>query len=285
MRRISIETFDTKKNQDLAAFRNTNIWLLNRLNTGLMIASFEQPCPTESQKKIASGLVLSACATGDNISRLLQPLSMASKDSLPLARTFYESCLQAAYCLTDHGELSNKVRLYSVYKAFKTQTKFFKLGKEQGLIKHPIQFDRSHPVVQTAIEEFEPDGGKKPRRCFSESRQEMIAAISKVSPAAAILLEGVELMGWDISSEIAHGSYFGFELANGGLTGTRGKEEQFEALSQSATNIIILCSDALAKLIEARFSGLDEAIHVSEAAKLFYQSEVPEMAEKIANLK
>jgi hypothetical protein len=174
---------------------------------------------THDQLRIASAHILSAIASGKTISTLLNPLSICSKDALPLARTFYKCLLNASFILTDTGRLAERASKYTIYKLFKNQKRFYDFGTRKGLVTNDLGLTKDNPLVADAVSIFgtKADGGVRP--CFTENRAEKIGAIRKVSPRAAILFDGIEEMSWDLASEIAHGSHFGFDVTQSNFSG------------------------------------------------------------------
>ena len=285
MRKLTFETFNTEINKGHTEYRDTSLWILNHLNVSLMLKFRDDPRITKTQSRVFTGLILSACTTGANISRLIDPLSTTSKDCLPLARTFYETCLQAGLCLTDEGEISDRINYYTLYKSFKTQVKPYKLGTVTGKIVHPTRLTREHPDIKKALSIFEPDGrSNRIRPCFTFSRSDMIEKISSFCPLAGILLSGSEQMNWDISSEIAHGSFFGFEVSGGNSPLSSPDTHPIETFAQTATYVVMLCCDAVGRIIFKKFPELADARHLSEASILFYKNVAPEMADAIDSI-
>lgn len=77
-------------------------------------------------------------------------------------------------------------------------------------VAYAQRLSRQHPIVKKALEEF--SGGSGIRPCFSETREEMTAEISARDKTAGAFFSGVEAMIHDVSSEIIHGSFHGYEM-------------------------------------------------------------------------
>ncbi|PRY79734.1 hypothetical protein CLV80_102380 [Yoonia maritima] len=286
MAKLSFTEHNTQSNIDRSVFRDAVLFLLNRMNTELMLLSKSSKLLTGSQFRVATALCMTACQTGTNISRLVDPISLCSKDALPLARTFYESCLNACWHLADDGQHASKSELYTVYKSYKTQKQHYSLGKTSGFIEREPKMDRNLPIVQRAINTFEPNGSSsKVKKCFDITRAQMLNEVGEVSRFSAILLEGCENMNWENASEIAHGSFYGFELLQ---AKNRSSVDPFAHIENfivtNASYVVVACADAVARMARAKVTNLSNAKHVSDAAKLFYQEEIPELAEKIETL-
>lgn len=255
------------------------------MNSRLMVLSREETLFTEAQYRIATALILSACTTGANISQLVEELSICSKDALPLARSFYESCLQGCLMLSDNGEFASRAELYSIYKVFSSQTQHYKFGNREGTIEAGIRLDRKQEMVAAALKLFSPARGKKSRSCFELSRDEMIKKVNERSPHSATCLRGVEAMNFDLASEVSHGSYYAFQVASGHFQFNMGRGHNIEEdFAFRATSTIALCSDAVARLILTFKQDFEEAKFLVEACNLYFQEEFPEFADDISKL-
>lgn len=283
MRSLEIDVFETELNKKRAKFRNSILWLLNRVNVELMLAgkvsadASEGKC-TLVQIHSVSALIMDALATGANISKLLEPLSICSKDALPLSRTFFETCLNAAFLLTDAGSRAERARLYSVYRQFLDRSQHYKFGSESGLIQDNLTFSKNDQIVQQAHAIFKSKKRGEIRPCFEESRAEIISAISLVSPGASILFNGVEKMSWKLSSEIAHGSLYAHHRLQdfSGLPKDKSIESHIVA---PANHGLVLSSNALAHVIECKKFNCPSLPALIEACKMYYSDENPEWSE------
>ncbi|WP_132996887.1 hypothetical protein [Sulfitobacter pontiacus] len=285
MSKVIFETYSNDKNDARSDYRDTIIWLLNRMNTELMVLSKQEALFTDAQYRVATALLLSTCTTGANISQLVEKLSVCSKDALPLARSFYESCLQACLVLSDSGEFAERAELYSIYKTFSNQTQHYKLGDKKGTIALGIRLDRKQEIVAKAVELFSPTRGKKAKSCFNLSRREMIDTIKSRSPYSAICFQGVEGMNFDLASEISHGSYYAFQVAAGHFpSSVENHEIVQDDFAFRATSTVALCSDAVARLILSIKDDLEEAKVLSQACNVYFQEEIPEMSEGLSKL-
>lgn len=252
MRKVSFETSNNKDNSERQEFQNSLIWLLNRLGTELIL-SVNTLGASENQIRVSSGLVYSACGTGAAIAKFTEELSILTRNALPLARAFYETCLSAAYVLTDNGNFAKRAELFSVYKTFKDQTKFFEAPNLKQTISAQRKIDRKEPIVRRAIEFFDNGEGARKRQCFEHSRLEMIDKVGAISSSAKVLFLGAEYSGYTLASEIAHGSYYAFQAA----TGTNNPQWSSEQISFLSTNIVVNCSEALALIVKHNFPTID----------------------------
>lgn len=287
MKNILVDTFDTEENQRRTEYRDTILSMLNTMNVNfIMLRSSRKTEETEflkNQRRVASGHVLSAIATGKTISKLLNPLSICSKDALPLARTFYECMLNASFVLTDDGLRANRASQYTTYKLFRKQNQYFNLGGSKGVVKHNLGLNRENPRVEEALSVFGKKVGGGLRPCFTEDRSEKINLIRKVSKSAAVQFEGVENMSWDLASEIAHGSHFSFEVTQSDLTGS-GPIYGPEEIGAFATHSIVCSVDAYLRVLRLAFGNIGALPELAEACILYFQEEVPELEDRFSKL-
>ncbi len=284
---VSVDTFDTEANKRRTEYRDTILFMLNAMNVNFILLGVQDqtskaPLP-HNQLRVASGHILSAIATGKTISALLDPLSICSKDALPLARTFYECLLNASFVLSDSA-LAVRATKYTIYKLFKNQNQFFNLGGQKGVVKSDFGLTKDNRLVAEALSVFGEKAGGGVRPCFTEGRSEKIAEIEKISIGAAILFQGVEHMSWDLASEIAHGSHFGFEVTQSDLSGF-GPFFGPEEIGASATYAMICSVDAYLRVLRSVVGDIGVMQELAEACILFFQEEAPELAERLERLK
>ncbi|MDG3040065.1 hypothetical protein [Roseicyclus marinus] len=287
MNTVSIETFDTATNKKRTEYRDTILFMLNAVNVNFILLRATRPGEnvplSYDQLRVASAHILSAIATGKTISTLLNPLSICSKDALPLARTFYECILNASFVLTDKGVLAERASKYTIYKLFKKQKNFFDFGVHKGLVKNDFGLRKNDPLVADALSIFEKKAGGGLRPCFTENRSEKIRAIERISPGAAVLFNGIEAMSWDLASEIAHGSHFSFDITQSNFSGS-GPFFGPEEIGAFATYTMVCSIDAYLRVLRSIVSEVGGTGELSEACILFYQEEVPELANSLENL-
>ncbi len=78
---LTFEKTHSKENSEKIQFLDTSLWLLNRLSVELILSGNKQVFSTQ-QRRVSSGLLISACSTGTVISDLAAELSVRTKDSL-----------------------------------------------------------------------------------------------------------------------------------------------------------------------------------------------------------
>lgn len=288
MSKVSVATFDTETNKRRTEYRDAILFLLNVMNVNFILLRTQGAKTDErlshDQLRVASGHILSAIATGKTISTLLSPLSICSKDALPLARTFNECLLNASFVLSDGGDLAERASKYTIYKLFRSQNKYFDFGTHRGRIQSDYGLAKENPFVAEAVSMF---GKKKDRRirpCFKESRSEKILSIGRISPRSAILFQGVEEMSWDLASEVAHGSHFSLEVTQSEIFGS-GPIFGPEAIGEYATNAMVCSVDAYLRILRSVIGEVGAMPELAEAIILFYQEEAPELAEGLDQLK
>lgn len=191
--------------------------LLNRLNVYLIINS-QLPDHREkaTQFRIVSAALISAGVSLTSILKLNSQLSMQVRDALVLSRVFYETLLNCAFICGDSGERANRAEAYAILRAYQSQRKYRKIGQTSALFENDRGLTKSDPRVAEAMKMFRKQNGKLEKTCFQESRDEIISKILSEVPHAGVFLSAIEGMMYDLSSELAHGSYFGFLESSGG---------------------------------------------------------------------
>lgn len=277
MRRISISTHNNEINDKRTEFRDTLIYLLHQLTVSLILEANASPRYSKDQYRAATSILLSACCTGESISRLLRELSLCSKDAMPLARAFYESLLNAAYILCGEESIAERVTHYTIYREFKDQTRHYKLGDTKAVIASRNRLSRKDPRVRRALEIFEPTNAKGDRRCFGAEREERIEVIANSSRKAGISFAGAEGMHWGFASEIAHGTLYGHEYSTGQLPRPLISEVSIpEEIPFICNTVIALCCNAIGEIMADDTEYRRPARTIIEAAKIYFHDEVPE---------
>ncbi|WP_282119888.1 DUF5677 domain-containing protein [Ruegeria atlantica] len=281
MKRVTFESKQTQSNLERQEYQNTVVWMLHRVGIDLVAFSLSPKCTKAElqQIKVATALIVSACSTAEAAAKFNQELSILTKHSLLLARTFYETCLNAAYALTDAGQIAERAEMYSAYRFFKDQSQVIKTESKTQVLHFEPRVKRNDAFVKRAIEYFENGNGKKRKKCFQDDRSGMIAKIGDVSKSAQILFHGAETAGYQFASEISHGSLYAHQKSNEGHV--YGWEP--EGISFLTTSLIIHSSEALARVIAEKFPTLENAKHLISTAGLYYQVEAPELSSELSD--
>lgn len=198
------------------------------------------------QHSVVGSHILSALNSISSIISLTQKLSLQVREAILLSRGVYETLLVGAFCSVDDGERAKRAMLHSVYKTVRSQTQHAIFGSLQVKVEKTHRIDRKNPKVIEAMTLF--GGSSNIRPCFPESRTNMISAIEAKDKTASLLFSGVEVMIYDLASEVVHGSYYAFETFNAS------PERQLETLQahyQTAHYAIFLSTAAFCRSIRA----------------------------------
>jgi len=245
--------------------------LLNRLNF-FMVVSSQSPEWNDrtSQIKVAAAAVISAGITLLSILKLNKKLSLQVRDALILSRVFYETSLNCCFTCADNGERAKRAESYAIVQAYQSQKKFRRIGSTTALFENDRGILKSDPRVAEAMKEFRKQNGKFEKNCFRENRDEMIAMITQEIPHAGIFLSAVEGMLFDISSELAHGSYFGFLESP-----IRGQCSNVEALEGDAELVgftVLLSASSIAYAVARLLRDNDISNEIAEIADKYFRS-------------
>lgn len=262
---LRLDQYETGEHQ--AAFAELQRFSaeLNRASVSLILASTEQENErARTQYRVVSAQLLSAVNTLASILVLSKSLSLHLKDSIALARVFYETCLSAAFTALDDGDRAKRAQLYSVYKTFRGQTDVQSAGLHLLKVERGTRLKRDDPIVKEALDLFQ--NGSSPRPCFYESRSEMMNEITEVDSTSGLYFGGVEGMIFDLSSEIIHGSYFGFELFNGLYNREIKTVENFQRHFESVAFSIWLSAAALTRVLSKKLAPTGEMQQIESLA-------------------
>ncbi len=194
------------------------------------------------QYHVVGAHILSSINTLASILTLTKGVSVQVREAVALSRGFYETCLMGSFCALDDGTRASRSELYAIYKTFRRQTVYADLGPFSVKVSHSPRLDRKHPKVKEALEMF--GGSSGVRQCFTDSREDMISTITAVDRAAGSLFKGVEGMIFDLSSEIIHGSYYGWQTFHRGILSPQ--DDQNNLMSHYETVFFSICLSAAA---------------------------------------
>jgi hypothetical protein len=238
---------------------------LNRASVSLILASMEHKSEKKrSQYRVVSAQLLSAINSMASILELSKTLSLHLKDSIALARIYYETCLSAAFIALDDGERAERAELYSVYKTFRSQTEVQKAGLHMLKVDRKPRLRRDDPRVKEALNMF--SNGKSSRSCFPETREDMMKAITLEDSTSGLYFGGIEGMIFDVSSEIIHGSYHGYALFHGLQNSHEKVVENLQAHFESVAFSIWLSSAGLARILSKKMAPTTEMKRIESLA-------------------
>lgn len=249
--KLYVEEFETPQHAELHAALNKISLSLHRLNVSLMIRAVEAPEERRKTIRVVSAHVLSSLNTLASILSLTDKLSLKVKEAIALSRVFYETSLVAAFTCVGGNERAYRAELYSVYKMFRTQTQVQNVGQLVLRMDRGSRLSRKDPRVVDAMKVFGGSSGIRP--CFVESRQEMLAEVALFDSASGLFLGGVEGMIHDISSEIIHGSLYGYDLFSSLQNGRAEVIDNLNAHHEMVCFSVILCIAAMSRIIGKSF--------------------------------
>ena len=276
MTRVHFKTNPTNDSAEYAELVELVLFILNRVSVELTLASQRDKNLTQDQFRVAVRLIHSACAVGTLLPDLIKEQSLRLPYAFPLARMVYERLLSAAYVISDEGSAAKRAILYSAYRIFNDQVRTFSSGGKTRAIKGRKRISRKTPLVDEALEYFKIEKIKE----FEHDRAERYRVIIKRSQKAGILFQGVEQMGFSISSEVTHGSYFSTILYSD-LPNDTTPEKGFEEATTEIMTMLVLSAEALGRLLVEILPDLPSPHLLIEAGKTFMKFEVPEAIDLI----
>ena|GEM_PF-6189418 len=255
--RLRVDQYDTDETRATSEELERFSGELNKAAVSLILASLDHKNENNrSQYRVVSAQLLSAINTLGSILELSKMLSLHLKDSIALARIFYETCLTAAFIALDDGERAERAELYSVYKTFRSQTEVQKAGLHMLKVERSPRLRRDDPRVKEALAMF--SNGKSSRVCFPETRDDMMNAIIAVDSTSGLYFGGIEGMIFDVSSEIIHGSYHGYALFHGLRNREENIVDNLQAHFESVAFTIWLSSSGLARMLGKKMAPTKE---------------------------
>lgn len=271
MTRIQFKTNPTAESAEYAELAELVLFVLNRVSVELMLESQRNKNLSQDQFRVAVRLIHSACGVGTLLPSLIKEQSLRLPYSFPLARMFYERLLSAAYVLSDEGAAARRAILYSVYRAFNDQVRAFSSGGQAYLIRGQNRVSRKSSVVNEALDYFK---NEKPVKEFEHTRDQRCAMISARSKKASIQFQAVEQMGFSVSSEVTHGSYFS-TIMYSEVPDASSPEKGFGEATTEIMTMLVLSSEALGRLLLKIFPDLPSSLLLLQAGKTLMEMEVP----------
>ncbi|NGQ91030.1 hypothetical protein G5V65_08980 [Rhodobacter sp. HX-7-19] len=220
---------------------------------------------TKDQYRAITSQIVHGITVGSAIEKLLDPVSAHSISASILARSVFESLLNAAYLTVAEASVARRVNLHKVYKDYREQVQVGKMGDLLIRIERRSKINKQHPILASAIEEFDPAGSGKPKAMLGHDRHRKIAFIHANSKNAGLCFFCAEKMVYGLASDLAHAEQAAIDSVEqdyGDLC--------FTLLSASMLSIrgIGIC---LAGLTLA-----PDLTHLETACDLFFRAAVPE---------
>lgn len=262
--RVTVEQHHTPEHTAADEALHRLAFVLNRAALLFVLFSREPVGdPPQTQLRVIGSHLISGVNTLASILRLTDALSLHVKDAVALARVYYETCLVGAFTALDRGERAKRAELYSVYRTFHDQTKFEQVGTVQVKLERRPRMSRQDERVKAALAMFG-KGGKG--RCFGESREEMLAAVTERDARGGLLLGSVEGMIRLIISEIIHGSLHGHELFH--RLKHPGPDQVANLMAHYETVLFSIClsSAGLARVLRLHLAPSDLLAEVEKTA-------------------
>lgn len=251
--KISFDTFTNSDHLRDHAALNELALKLNRASVLISLHGYKHSGDErQKQYRVVGSHVLSAINSISSILSLTEKLSVQVREAVLLSRGVYETLLVGAFCSIDNGAYAHRAMLHSIYKTVRSQTQHATLGPVQLKVSRTPRIDRKQPLVIEAMNLF--GGSSNIRPCFTETRAEMISAITDKDESAGILFAGVEAMIYDIASEIVHGSYYGWDAFN---APSEGQLERLQGHYQTAHYAVFLSTAAFCRSISANLIPSD----------------------------
>lgn len=251
---------------------------LNQANVSMILmGSVEQNFSRKNQYRVITAQLLSAIGTLHAILRLTEALSLNVREAIALSRIFYETCLVATFTAIDKGHRAERATNYSIYKTFRSQTKAQRAGLHLLRIERHPKIPRRDSTVQAAIKMFE---NQRNGPCFSESREQMIEEISIVDSVAGLHFGGVEGMIFELSSEIIHGSLYGYEDFNNTSSQPGSAADHFMSHFESVHFSICLSSIAISRVLRKELAPTPQMQRVEKDAFSALKQFVPDETRK-----
>lgn len=264
MDRIRLDQYEKDEHSVAVGELHNLAYSLNQANVLMILkgASLKENL-RKNQYRVVSAQLISSIGTLHAILRLTETLSLNVREAIALSRVYYETCLVAAFTALDNGCRAERAAHYSIYKAFHSQTKVQKAGLQLLKVDRSPRIPRNDAQVQAALQMF---SDKRSDRCFDENRAEMIAEIAKHDVSAGLFFSGVEGMIFDLSSEIIHGSLYGYEDFNGIFVQPKHAADHFMSHFESVLFSVCLSSAAIARVLTGGMAPTPEMEGVEKLA-------------------
>lgn len=282
MDKIRLDQYEKDEHSVAVSDLHNLAYSLNQANVSMILmgASLKEDL-RKNQFRVVSAQLISAIGTLHAILRLTEKLSLNVREAIALSRVYYETCLVATFTALDSGDRAERAAHYSAYKAFHSQTKVQKAGLQLLKVDRHPRIPRKDAQVQAALEMF---SDKRTDRCFNESRADMIAEISENDAGAGLFFSGVEGMIFDLSSEIIHGSLYGYEDFNGIFARPIDAADHLMSHFESVMFSVCFSSAALARVLNGGMARTPEIARIEKQAfsalKQFIPDELQEQLPK-----
>ena len=204
----------------------------------------------QSNQLATIGRLLSlAMSSVKSITILSGELNIAIKDSVAIARSYFETTLNASLVGTDGGELAERARLHLIYKFWSSNNREATLGDQTIRIKGPYRIDENDSDILNARRLFDRKGKRVLDGWSGMTVNQRIDVIGKSSSMAKTYFFGAKTLIYGDSSEILHGSLYGAMISFQSIGNANEENAQklhLESLSSLVTTTILVSSAGLA---------------------------------------
>lgn len=205
----------------------------------------------------------------DSISLLAQ--RGKTRDCFVLARTIFETIVNACFICAKGDEAVERARRHSLQKAYRDLERELEINSQKVKVSWGGKLDPSaHPELQSALANFTSKKGREITSWTPETVKEQIEVIdAKYGSKASIGLQFALLSIFRHASEIAHGTLFG-ALFSLGLTSPSKKPESPEELQNHQRQNISMVLMMLGLSLSSLLAVLDEELSLHD---LYTESE------------
>ncbi|MCZ8151958.1 MAG: DUF5677 domain-containing protein [Rhodobacteraceae bacterium] len=220
---------------------------------------------SKDQYRAITSQIIHGISVGSSIEKLLDLVSMHSISAAILARTFFESLLNASFLTLAEADTSRRVNLHKVYKDYREQVQVEKIGSLLFRIERRTKINKRHPVVAAAIQEFDPSGSGRAKAMLTSDRHQKIAFIHEKNRDAGICFFAAEKMIYSLASDLAHSEQAAIDSL----------KQEYSELCFTLLSASMLAIRGTTECLEG-LTLTPDVKHLASACDLFFNSAVPE---------
>lgn len=243
----------------LWTFFRTQAMLLEEVQT--LLKSSEDPVALT-----VLTLLYAAADTNKSIALLAKEEKM--RDTYVLARTSYETMLNACFILTEGEETADKAYRHALQKTWRDLDRELPINDTTIYIRHSGQIDPNEDsVLQDAIDEFTSKRGREITSWTPESLKDRIEKVGlKYGSRVTMGLQFGMLAIYRHASDISHGTVFGSMFAVG-LTDPSGPPKSPSDLQQGQRSNLCMLLTLLGGVIDSLLHVLGHHLDVEDHVK------------------
>mgnify|MGYP007046958289 CR=1 FL=1 len=230
------------------------LFWLSRLHMSLLIRSqIEDQKEREQEYRVVGSLILMAMIAAKTILKSSSVLDLSIIQNIVTARSFFETCLNAAFIASDEsGLLARRSDLHAIQKLHRGNNREFTIGDFGFKITGSRHLQVDKKTIEEALNTFTRRNGKEITSWCEESVDDRIAALAEVDRTSQLMFAGARGQIYREASEIVHGTYYAYLFGSNGAD-SDGIVKNLENQSLIVFSTLLLCSAALAKVIEKKF--------------------------------